>query len=467
LIVPVILSGGMGTRLWPFSRNLQPKQLMAFGGESTLLQDTASRLNGLKGASAPIVVCNEAHRFVVAEQLRSMGCTGAEVVLEPVGRNTAPAIAVGAHQALSRSQDAVLLVMPADHRIGVPQSFWAAIQRGMLLANQGWLVVFGITPEHPETGYGYIRSGAALDDVASEVDAFVEKPDLRTAKEYLASGDYLWNSGLFLFKASAYLEALKAFEPEMFLHSKAAYEGRSQSDDFIRLDEEAFGRCPANSIDYAVMERSEQVAVVPLDCDWTDLGAWSAVWEDAKKDAQGNALIGDATALKTRNTLVYATHRLVTAVGVEDVAIVETGDAVLVVGLKEDQAVKQLVATLHGREEVHAHLTVRRPWGSYTRLGEQDGFQVKRIVVQPGAILSLQKHQHRSEHWMVVSGVARVTNGDEVFDLSAPKHTFIPAGTVHRLENVGNVPLELIEVQLGDYLGEDDIIRLEDRYGRG
>ena len=467
MIVPVILSGGMGTRLWPFSRELQPKQLMGFSGEYTLLQDTAARLHGLLESGPPIVVCNDAHRFVVAEQLRAIDVRGAEIVLEPMGRNTAPAIAIGALRAMERSEDALILVMPADHRIGDVPAFQAAVRLGADYAAKDEFVVFGVTPTGPETGYGYIRNAGLLGEQVHRVAEFVEKPDLETAQSYVSSGAYSWNSGMFLMKASTYLRVLAEFEPDMARYSQLAYSGRSESTDFVRLDEEAFGKCPSNSIDYAVMERAERVAVVALDCQWNDLGAWRSVWEDAEKDAQGNALIGDALALETSNSLVFSTHRMVTAVGMDNVAVVETSDAVLVVDKSQDQLVKALVSQLKGREEVHAHLTVERPWGSYTRLREQEGFQVKRIVVKPGASLSLQKHHHRSEHWVIVRGVGRITNGEDVFELGHSGHTYIPKGAVHRLENPGTELLELIEVQLGEYLGEDDIVRLEDRYGRG
>jgi mannose-1-phosphate guanylyltransferase len=467
LIVPVILSGGMGTRLWPISRKLQPKQLMGFGAERSLLQETAARLGGLHEADAPIVVCNEAHRFVVAEQLRELGCEGAAIVLEPTGRNTAPAIAIGALQALSHSEDAILLVMPADHQMSGLDRFHSAVTRGVALAKADKLVVFGIAPRGPETGYGYVRRGEDLGQDAYAVAEFVEKPTLETARRYLDSGAYAWNSGIFLFRARTYLDCLTAFEPEMARWCEAAFDGRSDSGDFIRLDEDSFSQCPSNSIDYAVMEQADNVAMVTLDCAWSDLGSWSAVWEASEKDGAGNALIGEVLAIDTTNTLVFSSERLVAAVGVDNLAIVETGDAVLVVSKDTDQDVKTLVSQMLERPEVDAHLTVRRPWGSFTRMGERAGFQVKRIVVKPGASLSLQKHQHRSEHWVVVRGTGRVTNDGAVFELGHSGHTYIPAGAVHRLENPGTEDLEIVEVQLGAYLGEDDIVRLEDRYGRG
>lgn len=467
MIFPVILSGGMGTRLWPFSRKLQPKQLMGFGGDSTLLQDTALRIQGLSGAASSLVICNDVHRFVVAEQLRAIGCDDAKLILEPMGRNTAPAIAIGALQALTQSEDAILLVMPADHQIDGLARFQAAVQRGAELAEAGHLVVFGVDPRGPETGYGYVRRGDSLTRDAFSVAEFVEKPDFETAQKYVASGAYAWNSGMFLFRASRFLEVLAEHQPDMMKWSQAAFDGRTESEEFIRLDAESFGQCPADSIDYAVMERAENVAMVTLDCRWNDLGAWSSVWDDLEKDENGNALVGDAVAVSSTESLVFSTSRLVSVVGVNDLAVIETGDAVLVVAKGQDQDVKALVHQLSEREEINAHLTVRRPWGSYTRLREMEGFQVKRIVVKPGAILSLQKHYHRSEHWVVVKGTGRITNGDDVFELTHSGHTYIPAGTVHRLENPGSVDLEIIEIQLGEYLGEDDIVRLEDRYGRG
>jgi len=439
---------------------------MGFGGKRTLLQDTVHRIEGLSEANFPLVICNASHRFVVAEQLRAMNCGNAGIILEPMGRNTAPAIAIGALEALQKSEDAVLLVMPADHQIENIAAFHQAVARGMSLAKDGHLVVFGIAPRGPETGFGYVRSGASLGTGAYVVQEFVEKPDLATARTYVDSGRYTWNSGMFLFTARTFLETLKVHQPEMMKWTQAAFDARETSDDFIRIGEEAFGQCPADSIDYAVMEHADNVAMVELDCGWNDLGAWSAVWDDLEKDKDGNAIVGDGVAVNASDNLVFSTSRLVSVVGVQNLAVIETGDAVLVVSKDQDQAVKDVVGLLAEREEVDAHLTVRRPWGSYTRMGEQDGFQVKRIVVKPGAILSLQKHHHRSEHWMVVRGTARVTNGDDVFDLGHSGHTYIPAGAVHRLENPGQEDLEIIEVQLGDYLGEDDIVRLEDRYGR-
>lgn len=466
MIFPIILSGGMGTRLWPFSRKLQPKQLMSFGDDATLLQDTARRLQGVQGACSPVVICNESHRFIVAEQLRGMGLTNSEVILEPEGRNTAPAIALGALHAMNRDPDAILLVMPADHRIDELDRFQQAVARAVMLARSGHLVVFGVTPRGPETGYGYLRRGDALGVDSYAVRAFVEKPDQATAESYLRSGEYAWNSGMFVFQAREYLNVLGTFEPEMVKYATQAYQNKSSDPDFVRVDGDAFGRCPSNSIDYAVMEKASNVAMVTLDCRWNDLGAWSSVWEEYPKDEDGNVLMGEAMALDSEDTLVCSTTRLVSVVGVKDLAVVETGDAVLVVSKAQDQGVKELVAQLSDSDVVHAHLTVHRPWGSYSRLGEADGFQVKRIVVKPGASLSLQKHHKRSEHWVIVKGVGRITNGDDVFDLGHSGHTFIPTGAVHRLENPGEVDLELIEVQLGAYLGEDDIVRLEDVYGR-
>ena len=468
MIVPIILSGGMGTRLWPFSRDLEPKQLAAFGGDQTLLQDTVARLEGLADCAAPIIVCNETHRFIVAEQLRVLGVERTQIFLEPMGRNTAPAIAVGALAALELHEDAAILVMPADHRIGELALFHEAVKRGVSRVEQGQLVAFGIPPRHPETGYGYIRCGRELSEECFHIAQFVEKPSLSLAEQYVASGDYFWNSGMFLFGARAYLEALEAFQPEMLVWSRRAYAQRTTTGPFEHLDAAAFEQCPSDSVDYAVMEHTESAAMVSLASPWSDLGSWSAVWEDGPKDEHGNSTHGEGRFVECKNSMIHASDRLVTAVGVEQVAIVETADAVLVVGMEKDQYVKELVQGLRagGREEVHAHMTVRRPWGSYTRLGEQEGFQVKRIVVTPGSSLSLQKHFRRAEHWVVVRGVARITNGDEVFERRAHEHTFIPMGTIHRLENPGDEDLEIIEVQLGDYFGEDDIVRLQDVYGR-
>ena len=439
---------------------------MSFGDEVTLLQDTARRLQGVDGASEPMVICNESHRFIVAEQLRGLGLRNSAVLLEPEGRNTAPAIALGALHALAQDPDATVLVMPADHRIDEVERFQKAVEQAVTLAQSDHLVVFGVTPRGPETGYGYIQRGESLGSGTYAVRAFVEKPDQATAEQYVRAGDYAWNSGMFVFRAQQYMDVLAQFEPDMVRWATEAYDKQTVSSDFIRVDAEAFAQCPSNSIDYAVMEKASNVAMVTLECRWNDLGAWSSVWEEYPKDGQGNVLMGNAVALDAEGSLVCATTRLVSVVGVRDVAVVETGDAVLVVAREHDQAVKELVAQLADTDVVDAHLTVHRPWGSYARLGEADGFQVKRIVVKPGASLSLQKHHQRSEHWVVVRGVGRVTNGDQVFDLGHSGHTFIPTGAIHRLENPGDEMLELIEVQLGDYLGEDDIVRFDDRYGR-
>jgi len=481
---PVILSGGSGSRLWPLSRQQFPKQLHSFHGEHTLLQQTVQRLDGLQGASAgevaaPMVVCNEQHRFLVAEQLRAIGREPAAIMLEPVGRNTAPAAAMAALAARDNGDDPVLLVMPADHIISDAAEFHRAAVAAARLADQGALVAFGIRPAHPETGYGYIRMGAALPDgSASAIEAFVEKPDADTAADMIESGRFVWNSGIFVMRASVLLEQLAVQQPDMLAACRQAYAGAVQDLDFCRLDAEAFAACPSNSIDYAVMENLDYdaqtpsglpvAAVVSVDVGWSDLGAWSALWEIGERDEGGNVTRGDVLAHQCRNSLFHAEHRLVAAVGVEDLVVIETVDAVMVAHRDNAQDVKKIVErlTADGRSEGLVHRQVYRPWGSYEGVDAGERFQVKRIVVKPGAALSLQMHHHRAEHWIVVKGTARVTCGDEVFLLSENQSTYIPIGQTHRLENPGAIPLELIEVQSGGYLGEDDIVRFQDRYGR-
>ncbi|MDO3377805.1 mannose-1-phosphate guanylyltransferase/mannose-6-phosphate isomerase [Geoalkalibacter halelectricus] len=488
MIIPVILSGGAGTRLWPLSRELYPKQLLPLAGEHTMLQETALRLEGLSALGAPLVVCNEAHRFMVAEQMRRIGRTPAAILLEPLGRNTAPAVAVAALQALDGGEDPLLLVLPADHVIAQPEALRAAIESGAPLAREGRLMTFGIVPTAPETGYGYIRAdracplsfvtghllkgkdqGTGMEDAtAFAVAQFVEKPDSATAQRYLDSGEYFWNSGMFLFKASRYLEELERLAPAMLRWCRAALEQAVRDLDFIRLDAEAFAACPGNSIDYAVMEKTDAAAVIPLAAGWNDVGSWSALWEIGARDADGNVRRGDVLTSGTRNCYLHAERRLIAAVGLEDHIVVETADAVLVAHRDRVQEVKDIVAQLkaQGREEALLHRRVNRPWGSYEGLVQDGRFQVKRISVNPGASLSRQLHHHRAEHWVVVRGTARVTRGEETFILAENESTFIPLGTEHRLENPGKIPLEMIEVQSGSYLGEDDIVRFEDQYGR-
>jgi len=468
-IVPVILSGGSGSRLWPLSREHYPKQLLALAGELTMLQETAMRLDGSAEQAPAFVVCNEEHRFLVAEQLRQIDRLPQDILLEPFGRNTAPALTLAALAVTAHEPNAVMLVMPADHVIRDQAVFHDAVQKGRVEALAGRLVTFGIVPTQPETGYGYIRKGPILASAgAYEVDGFVEKPDAATARAYLESGEHLWNSGIFMMTAARWLEEIRRFRPDIADACMAAWQGGKRDMDFFRLDKEAFGRCPSESIDYAVMEKTDNAVVIPLDAGWSDIGAWSSLWDVSQRDADGNVLQGDVLALHTHNTLLIAQHRFVAAVGLEDVIVVETADAVLVAHKDQAQDVKAIVSRLKDakRSEHIDHRKVYRPWGCYEGVDAGKRFQVKRITVNPGAALSLQMHHHRAEHWIVVTGTARVTRGDEVFLLTENQSTFIPLGTKHRLENPGAMPLEMIEVQSGGYLGEDDIVRFEDKYNR-
>ena len=482
-IQPVILSGGSGTRLWPLSREQYPKQLLPLTGDESLLQETVLRLDGVAddalGVNAPLVVCNEQHRFLVAEQLRKVGASQAQIVLEPVGRNTAPALTVAALLCQAEGNDPVLLVMPADHLIADAAAFHEAVRQGAAIAQSGKLVTFGIVPTAPETGYGYLRKGGPLSPTGTNprsfsLAAFVEKPNLETAEGYVASGNYLWNSGMFMMRASVWLRELARLQPVMAQACRAALENGTRDLDFYRLDKTAFEACPSDSIDYAVMEKvcaenaESSAVVIPLDAGWSDVGAWSALWEVGARNADGNLLRGDVTTHNTQNCLLHAEHRFVASVGVADLLVVETADAVLVAHRDHAQDVKRIVEWLkaQGRDEGLVHRKVYRPWGAYEGIDVGDRFQVKRITVNPGASLSLQMHHHRAEHWIVVRGTARVTRGDEVFLLTENQSTYIPIGDRHRLENPGTLPLELIEVQSGGYLGEDDIVRFEDRYGR-
>lgn len=484
-IQPVILSGGSGTRLWPMSREHYPKQLLSLVGDKTMLQATVRRLDGLEAIMGgqgkmldPVVVCNEEHRFLVAEQLRQIGSKAAAIILEPAGRNTAPALTLAA---LSVADDPVLLVMPADHVIQDHDAFLAAVAQGVALAGQGCLATFGIVPGRAETGYGYIRQGSATDvpdaPQARHVAAFVEKPDAATAAQYCASGQYLWNSGIFMMRASVWLRELSKFRPDMVQACEAAWQCGKRDYDFFRVDKAAFLACPSDSIDYAVMEKlassdaahdGGRAAVIPLDAGWSDVGAWAALWDVSDKDEAGNVVKGDVYAHETRNALLLAEHRFLACVGLDDVIVIETPDAVMVAHQNRAQDVKHIVAHLKGnqRSEYLAHRKVFRPWGNYDSIDNGERFQVKRIVVNPGGTLSLQMHHHRAEHWIVVRGTARVTRGEEVFLLTENQSTYIPIGVSHRLENPGAIPLELIEVQSGSYLGEDDIVRFEDTYGR-
>jgi len=493
IIQPVILSGGSGTRLWPLSREHYPKQLLAPFGEYTLLQATVKRLEGLqdraKGAlqnkfdiTDPIVICNEEHRFLVAEQLRKINIRPETLMLEPVGRNTAPALTLAAIQAARTKNDIVLLVMPADHIIQDMQSFHDAVLSGGALAKQGSLVTFGIVPTRPETGYGYIKVGEEMTSVGDPLPIpghciieFVEKPDIDTAKGYVEVGNYLWNSGIFMVKAKVWLDKIGQFDQDIFTACQRAYIAGHVDGEFYRIDKASFEQCPSDSIDYAVMEKithdsSEhaQSAVIPLDAGWSDVGAWSSLWDVVPQDAQGNITKGDVVTHDTRNSLLISEHRLLAGIGLEDIIAIETADAVMIVHKDHVQDVKQIVTRLksEGRTEHQVHRRVHRPWGDYEGIDVGERYQVKRITVKPGAALSLQMHHHRAEHWVVVKGTAKVTRGDEEFLLSENESTYIPIGVKHRLENPGTLPLEIIEVQSGSYLGEDDIVRFEDAYGR-
>ena len=463
-IQPVILSGGSGTRLWPLSREAYPKQFLPLAGQLTMLQATWQRVAPI-ASRGPLVIANEEHRFVAAEQLQQVGAEPAAIILEPVGRNTAPAIAVAALEATRDGADALLLVLPSDHVITDEAAFRSAVQAAANAAEAGKLVTFGIVPTGPETGYGYIK--AADGQGLRAVERFVEKPDLDTASGYVASGQYYWNSGMFLFKASRYLQELERFQPAMLAASRTAWQQSRRDADFTRLDKEAFTAVPSDSIDYAVMEKTADAVVIPLDAGWNDVGSWTALRDVSQQDGDGNAHQGDVIAIDCRNTYAYG-QRLVAMVGLDDVIVVETDDAVLVGKADRMQEVKTVVAQLKadGRSEATWHRKVYRPWGAYDSIDNGERFQVKRITVKPGGTLSLQMHHHRAEHWIVVSGTAEVTRGDEVILLSENQSTYIPLGVTHRLRNPGKLPLELIEVQSGSYLGEDDIVRFEDTYGR-
>lgn len=470
MIIPVILSGGSGTRLWPLSRALYPKQLLALLGEATMLQDTVHRVAGIGELGPLYCICNEDHRFLVAEQLRQTGASVAGIVLEPEGRNTAPAAAVAAMLVTRHHPGSLMLVLPADHVIPQGDRFVKAIEAGVAAAEAGKLVTFGVRPHAPVTGYGYIRVPVSDQPVTVplKIEEFVEKPDQATAESYLEAGNYFWNSGIFLFDARRYLDELQAAAPGIVAACGNALDKAVHDLDFLRLDPASFCASPSDSIDYAVMERTSSGVLVPLDAGWNDVGAWSALWDVHEHDEQGNVSRGDVVLHKVTDSYVHATSRLVTAVGIEGHIIVETSDAVLVASREHVQEVKQIVEQLKStdREEVLLHRRVYRPWGSYETIDVSDRFKVKRITVNPGAALSLQKHHHRAEHWIVVKGTASVTIGDQVLTLQEDQSTYIPLGVFHRLENITDAMLELIEVQSGSYLGEDDIVRVEDRYGR-
>ena len=470
MIIPVILSGGSGARLWPLSREAYPKQFLPLVDHNTMLQNTALRIAGLSNTTAPLVVCNQEHRFMVAEQLRAVGIQPAGVILEPVGRNTGPAVAIAALHAQREGADPTLLILPADHVIADVEGFRAAVRQVAPHAEAGRLITFGIVPNAPETGYGYIKAGAPLDESGvCAVERFVEKPDVATARNYLESGAYSWNSGMFMFRASAFLAELERFAPAMLAACQQALAAGHADTDFLWLDRKAFAACPKDSIDYAVMEKTERAVVMPLTVGWNDVGSWSALWDVGEHDADGNITRGDVIAVDTRDTYVDAATRLVTTVGVNNLVVVETADAVLVASKERVQEVKAVVDRLQAsqRPEGRSHRKVYRPWGYYDSIDFDQRFQVKRIMVRPGACISLQMHHHRAEHWVVVSGAAQVHRGDEVFLLTENQSTYIPVGIQHRLTNPGKIPLEIIEVQSGSYLGEDDIVRFEDVYGRG
>ena len=463
---PVVLAGGSGSRLWPKSRAALPKQFLSLTSESTMLQDTITRLAGTS-AQKPIVICNEAHRFLVAEQLRQKHIDHGGILLEPVGRNTAPAIALAALHASMSGEDPLLLVLAADHLIKNTSAFHKAIAKAEKLAAAGKLVTFGIVPDQPHTGYGYIEAGNPIQD-GFEVAKFIEKPNLETATSYVSSGNYFWNSGMFMFKASRYLEELEKFQPEMLDVCKRAIDTETADLDFTRVDHEIFATCPDDSIDYAVMEKTASAAMVPLDAGWSDVGSWTSLWETADKDSNGNVCVGDTMLENTKNSYINAEQRLVSVIGLENVVVVETKDAVMVAHKSDAQSIKNVVNKLKAehRPEFEFHREVYRPWGSYDSIDSGERFQVKRITVKPGEKLSVQMHHHRAEHWIVVSGSANVTINDETQLVTENESVYIPIGAIHALENPGKIPLELIEVQSGAYLGEDDIVRFSDRYGR-
>ena len=466
MITPVIMAGGSGTRLWPLSRSNYPKQFLKLSGEHTMLQNTLNRLNGLNHSPA-MLICNEEHRFIAAEQVRQLGAEHSGIFLEPVGRNTAPAIALAAFKAIEMGEDPLLLVLAADHVIEDIASFQHSVNQAAELALQDKLVTFGIVGNKPETGYGYIKRGEQY-NTGFVVNSFVEKPDVDTAEKYIASGDYYWNSGMFLFKASRFLNELKAFRPDIYEACEKAIKVQSNDLDFIRVDKTEFEACPDESIDYAVMEHTKDAVVVPMDAGWSDVGGFAALWEVSEQDANGNAFKGDVKAVDTKNTLVFGEDKLVATVGVKDLIIVNTKDAVLVAHKDKSQHVKAIVQQLksEGRSEAKLHREVYRPWGKYDSVDSGERFQVKRITVKPGAKLSVQMHHHRAEHWIVVSGTAKVQIDDTEQFVTENESVYIPITAVHALENPGKVDLELIEVQSGSYLGEDDIVRFEDRYGR-
>ena len=467
MIIPVILSGGSGTRLWPLSRKLHPKQFIELVGSNTLFQEAVLRLPEL--VEEPIVICNEEHRFLAAEQLREIDRSASSIILEPMGKNTAPAIALAALKSIRDNKNAILLVLSADHLIQDVGKFHQAVEFAEKQADQDKLVAFGITPNKAETGYGYIRAGDCQDENYFNIDEFVEKPDYETAQKYIDSGEYFWNSGMFMFKASVYLDELDKYEPEILNACKKSCQTEFHDLDFIRLNKDEFLRCPSQSIDYAVMEKTKKSVMVELDASWSDVGSWSALWDSQTKDNNNNFVFGDVILDKVNNSYIRsASNRLVSVIGVSNLVIVDTQDAILVADKSQDQLVKNIVQNLQDskRSECDHHRKVFRPWGHYDSIDVEDDFLVKRILVKPRSKLSLQKHQYRAEHWVVVKGHAKVTCGDKIFKLEENQSTYIPLGVVHRLENTGDVPLEVIEIQTGKHLYEGDIVRLEDDYKR-
>lgn len=468
MLLPVIMAGGTGSRLWPMSRELHPKQFLRLHSIHSMLQETLKRLDGV-GVSEPVVICNEDHRFMVAEQLRQIDMLSHNIILEPVGRNTAPAIALAALNAIAQGNDPIMLVLAADHIIDDVEAFHRAIDLALPYAAAKSLVTFGIVPTGPETGYGYIQRGECKNgSVAAPVQRFVEKPDSETAQSYIETGEYYWNSGMFMFRAKRYLEELEKFRPDILAACRDALANTECDKNFINVDREAFSTCPDDSVDYAVMEKTHDAVVIPLDAGWSDVGSWSALWEVSKKDASGNALTGDTFLHDSRDCYINTDEKLVAAVGVENLVIVNTKDAVLVVDRSRVQDVKKIVEHLkkNKRSEYRRHREVYRPWGRCDILVAEKRFNVNRITVNPGEAFSLQMHHHRAEHWVVLSGTARVTTGEKTFLITENQSTFIPVAVVHRLENPGNIPLELIEIQSGSYLGDDDVIRIKDHYGR-
>ncbi|MCU6329372.1 mannose-1-phosphate guanyltransferase [Enterobacter quasiroggenkampii] len=472
-LFPVVMAGGSGSRLWPLSRVLYPKQFLCLEGELTMLQATINRLQGIE-CESPVVICNEQHRFIVAEQLRQMSKLTENIILEPVGRNTAPAIALAALAAVRAQHEgnALMLVLAADHVIQDEEAFRNSVRKALPYAENGKLVTFGIVPHKPETGYGYIRRGVPCDDIehadAFEVAQFVEKPNLETAEAYVACGEYYWNSGMFLFRANRYLEELKKYRPDILEACEKAMSAVDPDLNFIRVDEEAFRACPDESIDYAVMEQTSDAVVVPMDAGWSDVGSWSSLWDISHKTAEGNVVTGDVLSCNTENSFLYSESGLLTTVGVKDLVVVQTKDAVLIADRNAVQDVKKIVESIKadGRHEHHTHREVYRPWGKYDSIDTGSRYQVKRLTVKPGEGISLQMHHHRAEHWIVVAGTAQVTINDQTKLLGENESIYIPVGATHCLENPGKIPLELIEVRSGSYLGEDDIVRFADRYGR-